>query len=59
MDVRAGGGARHRATKSDERYPFIAKVNHESLPLRAVGVNRDIHRVPVIQVHAVMNDSLT
>src|SRR3990167_9179821 len=58
VDVRARGGAAERAAERDEGNAGFAEEREERLALRAVGVQRHVERVPVVEAEAVVHGRL-
>ena len=54
VDMRAGGGARNRATKSKERNTRLTEMIDERFAFDAVGMKRDVHRIPMVETQSVV-----
>ena len=52
MDMRSGGSAGYRTSKGDEGNTRFAQLVDEHLPLGAIGMKCDIHRVAMIESEA-------
>ena len=58
MNMRPGGAARHGVLKSDKRNARSAQVFDQSSALGAVGMERDVNGIAVVEPHAIMGPGL-
>src|ERR1700752_2051331 len=58
MDVGARRAAGHGVTERYEWNPLGPKISHQSLALRAIGMDGDVHRVMVIESEVVVDRRL-
>src|ERR1041384_3944854 len=56
--VRAGGRAGDGHVEGEERDAVGAQISHERLTFGAAGIHRHVHRVAMIEAHAIMHGRL-
>jgi hypothetical protein len=54
MDMRSGGGAGYSVSERDEGNTRFAQLVDEHLPLGAIGMKCDIHRVAMIESEVIV-----
>ena len=59
MNMRSGCGAWYRLTKREKRNPIRAQEAKQRLTFRAVRMERNVHRVAMIETPAIVNGALT
>ena len=58
MNVRPRRHARNRAAKCREGNAISAQEFHQRLAFRAIGIQRDVHSIVVVEPPAIVNRSL-
>ena len=54
MNVRTGGGTSHRMPECDERNTRASQISHQSLSLGAIGSDRYVYGVAMIEAQVVV-----